>query len=141
MTNPNLGVEARLHIVKANRSAIYVMLCRTAAGGRAVNDAVVVIADTSDTVGLQLAEAACEKVGMNIHEDSRQVQREGQIPTAIIVVSLDEAKMLFGTSHPNVASGLDKLPPQGCVRVVAIAAGAAMLLHSDVRPTTHIAEA
>lgn len=58
MTAPNPGIEKRLHLVKAKRSAIYVMLSRFAAGGRSVADAVVVVADTSDPVGLELAEAA-----------------------------------------------------------------------------------
>jgi hypothetical protein len=141
MTNPNPGVEARLHLVRANRSAIYVMLCRTAGGGRPVGDAVVVVADTSDAVGLELAEAACERTGLSVHEETTQVQDRGEIPTAMIVLTLDDAKMLFAVSHPNVATGLDRQPPQGCVRVVSIAAGAAMLIHTDVRAITCVAEA
>jgi len=141
VTQPNPGVEARLHLVKVNRSAIYLMLCRFATGGQPVGDAVVVVADTSDALGLELAAAAREKAGMNSHEESSQVLQEGQIPTAMIVLTLDDAKALLRTSHPSVAAGLDHRPPQGCVRVVSIAAGAAMLVHADVRATTSIAEA
>lgn len=141
MNQANSGIEARLHLVRANRSGIYAMLCRAAKGGDSVGGAVVIVADTTDPVGHELAEAASEKAGLDLHEASSQSQQDGQIPTAIIVVTLDEAKALFNASHPNVASELDKLPPQGCVRVVSIAASAAMLLHSDVRPTTRIAEA
>lgn len=141
MIQTNPGIEARLHLVRANRSGIYVMLCRAAKGGLCVSDAVVVIADTTDPVGLELAEAASKKSGMNLREEPSQLLQEGQIPTAIIVVNLDEAKALFAVSHPSVAIGLDRPPPQGRVRVVSIAEGAAMLLHSDVRPMAHIAQA
>lgn len=141
MTQTNPGVEARLHLIKANRSAIYVMLCRAATGGHPVSNAVVVVADTSDTVGFELAETASERAGMNIHKESSQVHQEGQIPTAIILLPLADARTLFNISHPSVANGLDRQPPPGCVRVVSIAAGAAMLVHSDVRATTSIAEA
>ena len=141
MTQPNPGAEARLHLVKANRSAIDVMLCRTASGGRSVSDAVVVVADTSDPVGFELAEAASEKAGMNIHEESSQVRQDGQIPTALIALTLNDAKMLFSISHPSIAAGLERLPPPGCIRVVSIAAGAAMLVHCDLRSTAPIASA
>ena len=141
MTSSNPGIEARLHLVKANRSAIYVMLCRTAAGGRSVTDAVVVIADTSDPVGFELAEAACERTGLSVTEEANQVQDRGEIPTAMIVLTFDDAKTLFSLSHPSVAAGLNHRPPHGCVRVVSIAHGAAMLVHADVRAMTAIAEA
>lgn len=141
MTDPNPGVEARLHLVRANRSAFFVMLCRAASGGQPVVDHVVVVADTSDPVGYELAQAASETAGLNLHDDANPVQKRGEIPTALIALTLHDAKSLFSISHPSVAAGLERQPPQGCVRVVSIAAGAAMLIHSDVRPTTHIAEA
>jgi hypothetical protein len=141
MTQPNPGLEKRLHLMKANRSAICVMLCRVARGDRPIADPVVVIADTSDPVGLELAEAAAEQSGLNVQDEAFQVQQRGEIPTAIIVVSLADAKSLFSNSHPSVAGGLEHSPPPGCVRVVSIAAGAAMLVHADVRAVTNIAEA
>jgi len=55
MTDPKPGVEARLHLVRENRSAINLMLCRSASCGRPIADAVVVVADTSDPVGFELA--------------------------------------------------------------------------------------
>lgn len=140
MTQTNPGIELRLHLVRANRSGLYLMLCRAAKGGASIGDAVVIIADSTDPVGLELAEAAAEKAGMGLYEETSHAQQDGQIPTAIIVVTLHEAKAIFNVSHPNIASGLSRPPRQGCVRVVSIAGGAAMLLHSDVRPTTHIAK-
>jgi hypothetical protein len=117
------------------------MLCRVAAKGRPVGDAVVFVADTSDEIGLELAQAARERSSVDIHEDASHVPQLGQIQNALIVVALDDAKALLSQSHPTVAAGLDRQPPQGCVRVISIAAGAAMLVHSDVRATTSIAEA
>ena len=141
MADPEPGVEARLHLVRANRSAIHLMLCRSASSGRPIADAVVIVADTSDTVGFELAEAACERTGLSVTEEANQVQDRGEIPTAMIFLTFDDAKTLFTLSHPSVAAGLDHRPPHGCVRVVSIAAGAAMLVHADVRAMTAIAEA
>jgi hypothetical protein len=56
-------------------------------------------------------------------------------------VPIDDAKMLFAAGHPSVAHGLDRQPLPGCVRVVSIAAGAAMLVHTDVRPSAPISSA
>ena len=140
--NPlNPGTEARLHLVKANRAAIYVMLCRAVGGGLPVGDAVVVVAETSDPIGLKLAEAAATMAGLNVLDEAGQVQEYGEIPTAIIAVPLEAARVIFSESHPSVASGLVRPAPPGCVRVVSIAGGAAMLVHTDVRPTAPITDA
>jgi hypothetical protein len=141
MKPPNPDTEARLHLVKANRAAIYVMVCRAVGGGLSVGDAVVIVADTSDPVGLELADAAAVKAGLYVHNEASRVQEHGEIPTAIIAVPLEAAKSIFSESHPSIASGLVRPVPTGCVRVVSIAAGAAMLVHTDVRPTAPIADA
>ena len=141
MNPPNPGTETRLHLVKANRAAIYVMLCRAVSGGLPVGDAVVIVADTSDPVGLELADAAATKAGLNVQDEAGRVQERGEIPTAIIAVPLEAARAIFSESHPSVASGLVRPAPPGCVRVVSIAAGAAMLVHTDVRHTAPIADA
>ena len=130
-----------MHLVGANRSAIYLMLCRSASIGRPIADAVVVVADTTDPVGFELAEAACERTGLGVSEKANQVQDRDEVPTAMFVLTVDDAKTLLNLSHPSVAVGLDQRPPHGCVRVVSIAAGAAMLVHADVRAMTSIAEA
>ena len=140
MTDPKPGVEARLHLVRANRSAIFLMLCRSASTGRPIADAVVVVADTSDPMGFDLAEAASERSDLSVREEATQVQDRGEIPTALIALTLDDAKTLFSIRHPSVAAGLDRQPLPGCIRVVSIAAGAATLIHSDIRPTTNIAK-
>jgi hypothetical protein len=141
MTDPNPGIEARMHLVRANRSAIYVMLCRAVSGGLLVGDAVVVVADTSDPLGHELGDAAAEKAGLYIDNEAARAQERGEIPTTIIVISIADARKLFAQSHPSVASGLEHQPPPGCARVVSIAKGAAMLVHTDVRPTAPIASA
>lgn len=141
MIAPNSGEEARLYLVRANRSAIYVMLCRAVSGGLPVCDALVVVADTSDDVGRELADAAASKAGLHADDEAAQGQERGEIPTAIIVISIADAKRLFASSHPNVARGLDRQPPHGCTRVVSVSAGGAMLVHCDIRPTSPIANA
>jgi hypothetical protein len=141
MNPPNPGTEARLHLIKANRPAIYVMLCRAVSGGLSVSNSVVIVADTSDPVGLELADAAATKAGLNVQDEAGRVQERGEIPTAIIAVPLEAARAIFSESHPSVARGLVRPALPGCVRVVSIAAGAAMLVHTDVRPTAPIANA
>lgn len=141
MTHQNPGIELRLHLVKANRSAIHLMLCRFASGGHPVGDAVVVVADTSDPVGFELGVDAAEKARLDLHKESTQIQDRGEIPTALLILTIDDARSLFVLSHPSVAIGLERQPPPGCVRVVSIAAGAAMLVHSHMRLITSIGEA
>jgi len=138
---PNPGIDARLHLIRANRTAIYAMLCRFASGGHPVGDAVVVVADTNDSVGAELGEAASAKAGLNLRDETIGVQERGEIPTVLIVLALDDAKGLFNISHPSVAKGLSRHPPPGFVRVVSVAAGAAMLIHTDVRASAPIASA
>jgi hypothetical protein len=141
MNSANPSVQARLHLVEANRAAIYVAFCRAVIGGLPAGDAVVVIADTSDATSRELAQAASVLCGLNLHDETDRVQHRGDFPTAIAVVQIDAAKRLFAVGHSNVANGLDRQPLPGCVRVVSIAAGAAMLVHTDVRPSAPIASA
>lgn len=141
MRTPSPGIEARMHLIHENRTAIHVMLCRAVAGGMDANTAVVVIADSNDPMGFELAGAAAEKAGMNLQDESRRVESIGQIPTAIVVVPLSAARALFTPTHPSVTAELNRHPPLGCVRVVSIAAGAATLVHCNIRPSAPIARA
>jgi len=142
MTQPNPGEEARLNLIRVNRSSIYVMLCRVAAKGNPVADLVAFVADTSDKIGVELAQAACEKSAFEMMQQEEALGPNlEQIPTAIILVTLEDAKAILSQSHPNVVVGLERQPAQGYVRVISISAGAAILVHSDVRATTRIAEA
>ncbi len=141
MTKYNPGIEARLHLIRENRPAICVVLGRAVLGGLDVHNVVVVVADTTDPVGFEMADAAAEKAGLNLSDESRNVETNHQIPTAIVAVPIEAARALFSGSHPAVASGLARQPLPGCVRCVSIAAGAATLIHVDVRPTAPIASA
>jgi hypothetical protein len=136
MVTKNAGAESRLHLVRANRDAISVMLGRAVAGGLTPADAVVLIADQRDSVGREMANAAAEKAGLDATSEAERVQTRGQIPTAIIVMPLAGARLLFAESHPEVARVLTRSPLAGRVRVVAIAQGAAMLVHAEASPTT-----
>lgn len=128
------GAEARLHLLSANRDAISLMLDRAVAGGLAPSDSVVLVADQRDTVGRELAVAAAEQAGLDGDSEAARVQTRGEIPTAIIVVPLAAARMLFAQSHPEVARGLVRRPAPGLVRVIVVAEGAAMLAHAQVSP-------
>jgi len=132
MTAQNPGAQARLHLLDANRDAIALMLTRAAAGGLAPEGAVVLVLDQRDAVGRDLARAAAEKAGIVADAEAERVQRRGQIPTAIIVVPLAAARVLFSESHPEVERGLARFPAPRQLRVVVIAEGSAMLVHAEV---------
>jgi hypothetical protein len=132
------GAQARLHLLDANRDAIAVMLARAATGGVAPEGAVVVVLDQRDAVGRELASAAAEKAGLLADDEAEQIQSRGQIPTAIIVVPLAGARVLFSESHPEVERGLARSPRPQQVRVVVIADGAAMLVHAEV--SSHVGQ-
>jgi hypothetical protein len=134
MTIPPPGVTARLHLLDANRDAIAIMLGRAAAGGLAHQDAVVVVVDQRDSVGREVAAAAAEKAGLHADREAERVQSRGEIPTAIVVVPLAGARVLFAEGHPEVARGLARRPAASQVRVVMIAEGAATLAHAQVSP-------
>ena len=132
MTSANPGVQERLHLLHANRDALSVMLARAAAGGLSPEDAVAIIFDQRDPVGVDLAMAAAEKAGLDASSEAERVQNRGEIPTAIIVMPLAGARILFAEGHPEVALGLVRRPAVSHVRVVVIAEGAAMLAHAQV---------
>ena len=141
MTDFAPGIEARLHMIRENRGAICVVLGRAVLGGLEANTAVAIVADTTDPIGYDIAEAVSGKAGLDVREEAERIVNRGETPTFVLVIPLDAAMEIFHSTHPSVTAGLDKQPPAGCVRCVAIAAGAAMLVHADVRPMAPIAEA
>lgn len=141
MNRSSAGIDIRIHLVQANRVAIGLMLDRAVTGGVERSLPVVIIADTRDRVGRALAEAATARSTLDIADEAERVSERGEVPTAIIIVSINVARELFMDSHPSVAKGLDRLPRPGCVRCVSIAGGAATLIHVDIRPMAPIANA
>ena len=134
MTTPRPGAGARLHLLDANRDTIAIMLARAVGGGVDLGNAVVLVVDQRDTVGRELTNAAAAKAGLDGDTEAERVQARGEIPTAIVIVPLTGARMLFAESHPEVLRGLARSALPGRVRVVVIAEGAAMLVHAEVSP-------
>jgi len=132
-------LRERLHLVEANCAILPLVLAK--AGGDP-SGAVVVLADVRDPVGHGLATAAVKKAGgLDLGREAARTEARGDIPTAVIVVPLLAARMLFAETHPTVAKGLLTEPPPGKVRVVAIAAGGAVLVHAviDATPVVGVA--
>jgi hypothetical protein len=134
MTSESHGVRERLHLLHANHDAVSVMLARAAAARLSPEDAVAIIVDQRDPVGVELAQAAAEKAGLDASTEADRVQSRGEIPTMIMVMPLAGARILFAEGHPEVARGLVRRPAISHVRVVVIAEGAAMLVHAQVSP-------
>jgi hypothetical protein len=111
------------------------MLARANAGGLPPEDAVAILIDQRDPLGLELAEAAAMRAGLDCGKEAQQVEARGEIPTVIVVVPSARARTLFRDSHPEVARGLARCPPAGRVRVVAVAEGAAMPIQAEVSST------
>jgi hypothetical protein len=116
----------------ANRDTIAVMLGRALVGGLEPALAVVVVVDQRDDVGKELAEIAAARAGLDAVEEGDRAEKRGEVPTMILVVDVPSAAALFGATHPRIAAGLTRPPPEGCARVVAVAAGGAMLVHSEI---------
>lgn len=130
--SPRVDVRERLHLVRANRDAIAVMLGRALAAGLERALAVVVVVDQRDEVGKGLAEVAAERAGLDAVKEGGRAEKRGQVPTTILVVDLRSAEAMFSGTHPSTAAGLARAPLECCVRVVAVAAGGAMLVHSEI---------
>ncbi len=129
----------RLQLVQACRAAIYAALCRAVGNGQPINDAVVVVADSSDPLGRAITKAAVVH-GASLDDQAFNADEFEQGPFTIIVVTVAAARRLLAPSHPSVAGGLDRQPTSSCVRVVAIADGTSLLVHADIRPSAPIAE-
>ena len=140
MTSSTPPTETRLQLVKTNRAAIYAALCRAARDGKSIGDAVVVVADSADPFGCEIAEAASRQYGAILDQQPSTTDRLEDGPSTVIVVTIATARLLFAQSHPRIASSLDRQPSPGCARVVAIAEGTPVLIHADIRPNAIIAQ-
>lgn len=140
MNSSTAAVHARLQLVSANRAAIYGVLCQAASSGHAIVDAVVVVADTTELLGREIARAAAVLPGAISDAQLRQTEDLTEDSPAIIVVKIATAKTLLARNYKSVADGLDRQPAANCARVIVIAQGAPMLVHTDVRPVAPIAQ-
>ena len=140
MNSSTAAVHARLKLVSVNRAAIYGVLCHAANSGHAIVDAVVVVADTTESLGREIARAAAVLPGAISDAQLHQTENLSEDSSAIIVLKIATAKTLVAQNYKSVADGLDRQPAANCVRVLVIAQGAPMLVHTDVRPVAPIAE-
>jgi hypothetical protein len=126
---PNPDLDARLHLLHHNREGIMVMLQRTVAAGKDIEDSVVVLADTRDSVGGALARALAEKhPGLDADAEAARAEGRGEIPTLVAVVTVMAAVDVFAIPNPGVSAGLRRPIGQGHVRVVVVGAGGSTLL-------------
>lgn len=127
------GQSERLHLAEANLDLIAVVLGKAIKAGALPDEAVVLLLDTRDEIARELAAAIIERQGgLDLDAEEARVLGKGQIPTAISVLPLRLAEMLFAVGHPGVSSGLGREPPSGRVRVVVVGAGGATLMHLPV---------
>jgi hypothetical protein len=86
MTDPEPGVETRVHLVGANRSVIYLMLCRSASGGHPFTDAVLV-SPTRMTRLARMGQAATARAGLNINDEPNRGRDRVESPTQQVLPS------------------------------------------------------
>ena len=117
MTATSSSTAERLHLAEANLDLIAVVLGKAIEGGALPDEVVVLLLDTRDRVARALAAAIIERQGgLDLDLEESRVLGKGQIPTAISVLPLGLAEMLFRDTHPGVSSGLGRVPPPGRIR-------------------------
>jgi hypothetical protein len=127
MATPDL--DARLHLLHHNRSAIMVMLAKSVAAGLFVQDSVAIVADTRDSVGGPLARAlAAKHPGLDADAEAVRAQRRGETPTLVAIVTVQAAVEVFRIPNPGVSAGIGRAVVPGRVRVVVVGAGGSTLL-------------
>lgn len=127
------GQSERLHLAQANLDLVAVVLGRAVEAGGLPDQVAVLLLDTRDEVARHLAAAIVERQGgLHLDAEEARVLGKGQIPTAISVLPLRLAEMLFAVGHPGVSLGLGRVPPPGRVRVVVVGAGGVTLMHLPV---------
>jgi hypothetical protein len=122
--------ELRLHLLRANRDAVMVMLQRSVAAGLAEEeDLVAIVADTADAVGGGLARAMAERAGLDMDAEAARAYARNELSTLVATVPAALAVELFKASNPDVSAGLAAPVATGKVRVVVVGAGGSMLVH------------
>jgi hypothetical protein len=133
MTQADL--DARVHLLRGNRSAVILMLAKSRQEGLDVESVAAIVADTRDTVGGPLARALIERSpGLNADADGAKAEAKDEIPTLVAVVPLKLAVALFGESHPAVSDGLRQPLRPGGLHVVIVASGGATLFQVKAEP-------
>jgi hypothetical protein len=128
-----MSTSDRVHLARSNVDLIAVALGKAIDAGAEADDVVVLLLDTRDHLARELATAIIENQGgLDLDAEEARVLNKGEIPTAISVVSTGLAELLFQETHPSVSSGLGRMPPGGCTRVVVVAGGGATLMHLPI---------
>jgi hypothetical protein len=126
-------LEHRLHLLRANRTAVILMLQKTVTSGLAIEDLVAVVADTRDPVGGPLARALVEKVrGLDADAEAARAGARHEIPTLVAVIQAKLAVEIFKMSNPSVSAGIGQPVVAGRVRVVVVGANGSTLVQVPI---------
>lgn len=128
-----MSTADRVYLVRQNSAVIAVALGRALAGGVEVGDLVVLLMDTRDPVGRDLAVAILERsADLDLDAEEARALRRGEIPTGLALIPVAAVEELFKDTHPAVSATVRRRPPAGGVRVVVVAGGGATLMHLPV---------
>jgi hypothetical protein len=128
-------LDARVHLLRKNRSAVMVMLAKARLEGLDIDGIVAIVADTRDTVGGPMARAMAERnQGLDADAEAARAEAKDEIPTLVAVVPLKLAVALFAESHPAVSHGLRQPLMAGGLHVVVVASGGATLFQVKAEP-------
>jgi hypothetical protein len=129
------GLDARLHLLRKNRSAVMVMLSKARREGLDAENVAAIVADTRDSVGGPMARAMAERSrGVDADAEAARAEAKDEIPTLVAVVALKLAVALFADSHPAVSDGLRQPLKLGGLHVVVVASGGATLIQVRAEP-------
>jgi hypothetical protein len=130
----NPGIEERIRMWQHNATAA-MMALRSVEPSGDWSKLVIIIADMRDPIARQLTEAMAHetKEGFDLKAEEEKVERKGQIPTATLVLPVEDAKRIFAIlDHPVVAANIGRAPPNGHLRAVVISSGACSLMHPPI---------
>jgi hypothetical protein len=109
-----------MHIYESNRGRVEAAY--TQAVGQGIADPVVILADTRDALGRQIA-LGFGMAGDDLEKEARRLSASGQTPVLTAAVERARAAMGLESSSPTIGTALARTPPPGGFFVVVVAFG------------------
>lgn len=135
-------IRARVYLASANADLIALALGDAVGQGADARDVCVVLMDTRDDVGHELAAVILERGGkVNLAAEEERALRRDMIPTGIAVLQAPVLEAVLRGTHPQIAEAVGQRPVPGSVRVVVIASNGVTLMHLPIAPVRTVSRA
>ena len=135
-------IRARVYLASANTDLLALALGDAVERGAAAQDVCVLLIDTRDEVGHELAAVILERGGkVNLAAEEERALRRDMIPTGIAVLQAPVLEAVLRGTHPQIAEAVGQRPVPGSVRVVVIASNGVTLMHLPIAPVRTVSRA